>query len=77
MISSSTFRSGCASCAENLGEALLYLRWPIPLCARNNAAHRSAPRSTPALLRDAPVDEEFLELPQAPEGEGILGDSLW
>jgi error-prone DNA polymerase len=28
----------------------------------------------PALLRDAPVDEELLELPAAPEGEDILFD---
>jgi error-prone DNA polymerase len=34
----------------------------------------SALRSTPALLRDAPVDEEFLELPEAPEGEEIVFD---
>jgi error-prone DNA polymerase len=34
----------------------------------------SALRSTPVLLRDAPVDEEFLELPEAPEGEEIVFD---
>lgn len=31
-------------------------------------------RSTPALLRDAPVDEDALELPEAPEGEEIVWD---
>jgi len=31
-------------------------------------------RSTPRLLRDAPVNEEFLELPGAPEGEEIVWD---
>jgi error-prone DNA polymerase len=34
----------------------------------------SALRPIPALLRDAPVDEKFLELPPAPEGEEILFD---
>ena len=34
----------------------------------------SALRSTPILLRDAPVEEEFLELPAAPEGEEIVFD---
>ena len=34
----------------------------------------SALRATPQLLRDAPVDEEFLELPQAPEGDEIVWD---
>jgi error-prone DNA polymerase len=34
----------------------------------------SALRSTPQLLRDAPVDEETLELPPAPEGEEIMFD---
>ncbi|WP_041930562.1 error-prone DNA polymerase [Methylibium petroleiphilum] len=34
----------------------------------------AALRSTPKLLRDAPVDEEFLELPEAPEGEEIVWD---
>jgi error-prone DNA polymerase len=34
----------------------------------------SALRSTPILLRDAPVEEEFLELPPAPEGEEIVFD---
>ncbi len=34
----------------------------------------SALRSTPALLRDAPVYEDFLTLPEAPEGEEILFD---
>jgi error-prone DNA polymerase len=34
----------------------------------------AALRSTPVLLREAPVDEEFLELPEAPEGEEIVWD---
>ena len=34
----------------------------------------AALRSAPILLRDAPVNEEILELPQAPEGEEILFD---
>jgi error-prone DNA polymerase len=34
----------------------------------------AALRSTPKLLRDAPVDEEFVELPEAPEGEEIVWD---
>jgi error-prone DNA polymerase len=34
----------------------------------------SALRSTPLLLRDAPVQEEHLELPDAPEGEEIVFD---
>jgi error-prone DNA polymerase len=31
-------------------------------------------KSAPALLRDAPVDEDYLELPAAPEGEEIVWD---
>jgi error-prone DNA polymerase len=31
-------------------------------------------RSTPLLLRDAPVEEDMLELPEAPEGEEIVWD---
>ena len=34
----------------------------------------SALRSTPLLLRDAPIDEALLELPEAPEGEEIMFD---
>ncbi len=34
----------------------------------------AALRSTPLLLRDAPVDEDLLELPPAPEGEEIVFD---
>ncbi len=34
----------------------------------------AAQRSVPILLRDAPVDEEALELPAAPEGEEIVWD---
>jgi len=41
---------------------------------RQQVWEASALRSTPVLLRDAPVDEEFLELPEAPEGEEIVFD---
>nr|WP_315231833.1 error-prone DNA polymerase [uncultured Albidiferax sp.] len=48
---------------------------------RSLAGHRrqqvwqaAALRSTPELLRDAPVDEDTLELPGAPEGEEIVWD---
>jgi len=34
----------------------------------------AAQRSTPPLLRDAPVQEDYLELPPAPEGEEIIFD---
>jgi error-prone DNA polymerase len=34
----------------------------------------SALHAPPELLRDAPVDEDFLELPEAPEGEEIVFD---
>ena len=34
----------------------------------------AALRSTPELLRDAPFDEEVLELPAAPEGEEVVFD---
>ena len=34
----------------------------------------AALRSTPELLRDAPVDEQVLELPPAPEGEEVVFD---
>jgi error-prone DNA polymerase len=34
----------------------------------------AALRPAPALLRDAPVDEDYLELPAAPEGEEIVWD---
>ena len=34
----------------------------------------AALRSAPLLLRDAPVDEEVLELPPAPEGEEVIFD---
>jgi error-prone DNA polymerase len=34
----------------------------------------AALRSTPELLRDAPFDEEVLELPPAPEGEEVVFD---
>lgn len=31
-------------------------------------------RRPPKLLRDAPVDEDYLELPEAPEGEAVVHD---
>jgi len=34
----------------------------------------SALKSTPQLLRDAPIDEDFLELEEAPEGEEVVFD---
>lgn len=34
----------------------------------------AALHSPPELLQDAPVDEEFLELPEAPEGEDVVWD---
>ena len=34
----------------------------------------SALRATPLLLRDAPVNEDLLELPEAPEGEEVVWD---
>ena len=34
----------------------------------------SALKRPPKLLRDAPVDEDFLELPEAPEGEEVVHD---
>jgi error-prone DNA polymerase len=34
----------------------------------------TAQRCAPALLRDAPVDEDYLELPAAPEGEEVVFD---
>lgn len=34
----------------------------------------AALKPAPALLRAAPIDEEYLELPQAPEGEEIVWD---
>jgi error-prone DNA polymerase len=34
----------------------------------------AALRSAPELLRDAPVDEDILDLPPAPEGEEVVFD---
>ena len=34
----------------------------------------SAMRSAPQLLKDAPIDEDLLELPEAPEGEEVVWD---
>nr|WP_297353551.1 error-prone DNA polymerase [uncultured Caldimonas sp.] len=34
----------------------------------------AAQRATPKLLKDAPVNEDYLELPEAPEGEEIVWD---
>jgi error-prone DNA polymerase len=41
---------------------------------RQQVWEASALKATPRLLRDAPVHEEFLELPPAPEGEEIVFD---
>ncbi len=41
---------------------------------RQQVWEASALRSTPKLLRDAPVNEDTLELPQAPEGEEVVWD---
>jgi error-prone DNA polymerase len=39
---------------------------------RQQVWEAAALRSTPKLLRDAPVNEDYLELPEAPEGEEIV-----
>jgi len=41
---------------------------------RQQVWEAAALRTTPRLLRDAPVDEDVLELPAAPEGEEIVWD---
>jgi error-prone DNA polymerase len=41
---------------------------------RQQVWEAAALRSTPKLLRDAPVHEDYLELPEAPEGEEIVWD---
>jgi len=41
---------------------------------RQQVWEASALRSAPQLLRDAPVDEAVLELPEAPEGEEVVWD---
>jgi len=41
---------------------------------RQQVWEAAALRSVPLLLRDAPVDEEALELPAAPEGEEVVWD---
>ena len=41
---------------------------------RQQVWEAAALRATPLLLRDAPVDEDILELPPAPEGEEIMFD---
>ena len=41
---------------------------------RQQVWEAAALRSTPKLLRDAPVDENYLELPEAPEGEEVVWD---
>jgi error-prone DNA polymerase len=41
---------------------------------RQQVWEASALKATPRLLRDAPVNEDFLELPAAPEGEEIVFD---
>jgi error-prone DNA polymerase len=41
---------------------------------RQQVWEATALRTAPALLRDAPVNEDFLELPEAPEGEEVVWD---
>ncbi|MBZ8142702.1 error-prone DNA polymerase, partial [Rubrivivax gelatinosus] len=41
---------------------------------RQQVWEAAALRSTPKLLREAPVDEAYLELPEAPEGEEVVWD---
>jgi len=41
---------------------------------RQQVWEAAALHAPPALLQDAPVDEEFLELPAAPEGEEVVWD---
>ena len=41
---------------------------------RQQVWEAAALRSTPQLLREAPVNEEYLELPGAPEGEEVVWD---
>ncbi|MDE2159302.1 MAG: error-prone DNA polymerase, partial [Burkholderiales bacterium] len=41
---------------------------------RQQVWEAAALRSAPSMLRDAPVDEAFLELPPAPEGEEVVFD---
>jgi len=41
---------------------------------RQQVWEASGLRSTPKLLRDAPVNEDYLELPEAPEGEEVVWD---
>lgn len=41
---------------------------------RQQVWEAAALHAVPALLTDAPVDEDFLELPVAPEGEEVLWD---
>ncbi|MEY2685838.1 MAG: error-prone polymerase DnaE, partial [Pseudomonadota bacterium] len=41
---------------------------------RQQVWEAAALRAPPALLRDAPVNEDWLELPEAPEGEEIVWD---
>ena len=41
---------------------------------RQQVWEASALRSTPKLLRNAPVDEDYLELAEAPEGEEVVWD---
>jgi len=52
------------------GDALLSLSGH----RRQQVWDAAALRSTPTLLRDAPVQEGYLELPQAPEGEEVVFD---
>jgi error-prone DNA polymerase len=41
---------------------------------RQQVWEAAALKTAPVLLRDAPVNEEFLELPEAPEGEEVVWD---
>lgn len=47
---------------------------PQHRCCPPQVWEAAALRATPLLLRDAPVDENILELPPAPEGEEIMFD---
>ena len=51
------------------------MRLPVSRVTRRQQVwDASGLRRPPKLLRDAPVDEAFLELPEAPEGEEVIHD---
>lgn len=52
------------------GDALLSLSGH----RRQQVWEASALRRAPTLLKDAPIEEDFLELPEAPEGEEVVHD---